>query len=357
MVGRRRGRRPGRFDPPGAEALAVVVEHRRGGADERLPVHLVHRRLAVERGQQARVLLREEPPDEPPGLEGGLPEPLAEVLRQPREPGAADQRVGRGVHMVRDREEPLHLVEPGGGELRQRVLLPVHHALPQRGEHLAETHRGRAGAERFEEPHPLRILRRAEPDPVQVGGDDDRADIVGDDPEPVLPEGEQRDPVFGLEERGQFPPDPPFGDPLEVRPVLDEERQVEEAELRRERVEHRRGDMHLQGPQPEPFQHLLVLAQLARAEDADVHPAGEPLLDQFLEMAGGVVERRPREPHMPQPHHQRPPAGFPAAPASGRGGEEPQREEAGGRRSHPVSGCRRRRGRPSHAPSAPARSG
>ncbi len=200
-----------------------------------------------------------------------------EVLVERLEVRTAHHRIRGRIDVSREREVSLHLVEASGNDLRQRVFLSVDDSLLQGGEDLAEAHRRRARSEGGEHLHALGVLRRPQADASKVLRPRDRPHVVGDHAEAILPEPEKDEVVVveGLRERLA---ERPFRDALDLSPVLDQERQIEESEYRLDGVKHRRRHVHLEGPQTKAFEHLLVFAELRRAEDADLDPTREDAL-------------------------------------------------------------------------------
>ena len=239
--------------------------------------------------------------------------------------------------MVGERKVFLHFVEPRRRQLRERVLLPIHHPLAERRKHLAEAHRGGVRAEGLEETNALGVLGGAEADALKVGGGHYRADVVRDHPESVFPKREQRQAVILLEGRFETRADRAGRDSLEVVPVGNEEREIEDPEFGSDRVHDRGRNVHLEGAQAEPLEHFLVLAELAGAEDADLDLAREAGLDQLLEMPRPVVEGRAGKTDVAQPDYPGP-AGVVSGPASRCAGGESRGEERQKLAGHPGSG-------------------
>ena len=124
---------------------------------------------------------------------------------------------------------------------------------------------------------------------------------------------------------------------LEVVPVGDEEREIEDPEFGSDRVHDRGRNVHLEGAQAEPLEHFLVLAELAGAEDPDLDLARESGLDQLLEMPRPVVEGGAGKADMTEPDHPGP-VSLVSGPASRCAGSESRGEEREERSGHPGSG-------------------
>ena len=91
-----------------------------------------------------------------------------------------------------------------------------------------------------------------------------------------------------------------FGDALHLLAIFDEKREVEHPDHRLDRVEHRRRDVHLHGAEPQPLEHLLVFAELARAEDADLDPLRHARFEELFELLGAAVEGESGKPMCPR---------------------------------------------------------
>ena len=63
--------------------------------------------------------------------------------------------------------------------------------------------------------------------------------------------------------------------------------------------------MHFERPQPEPFEHLFVFAELTRAKDADLDLPRQSSLEQLFELSRPFVEGRVRVADMTHPDHPR----------------------------------------------------
>ncbi|MPN30977.1 hypothetical protein SDC9_178448 [bioreactor metagenome] len=99
----------------------------------------------------------------------------------------------------------LHLVELGRDDDRQRVLLAVHRALLQRGEHLGEGHGRGDDAERLVGRDVHRVLHGAHLQALEVFGAFDVALAVGHVAETVLRPGQGLE-ALGVELGEQFLP-------------------------------------------------------------------------------------------------------------------------------------------------------
>ncbi len=220
-------------------------------------------------------------------------EHLAHVGRQRIPVVLADDQVRRRVDVVGQRQELLHLLQLRRVDLGERILLAVHHAGLQRGEELRELHRAGVGAVGLEHLHAPLALRHAELDALEIGGDLDRPLAVGDVAVAVLPHGEDEEPLLvGLGR--ELRPEQLLLDPAHVRAVLDQIRHLEHAEEIDLGAHHRRGQRHVERAELELLDHLLVAAELARAEGDDLGLAGELGVGALGEFVGRDLEQRPR---------------------------------------------------------------
>ena len=145
----------------------------------------------------------------------------------------------------------------GRADLRQRILLPVHHTRAQRQQNIRKGHRDGVGAELLEKLDPPGAARGAQLDPFQVARHAHRAHVVGDVAEAVLPHG-QNPVAFGLRERHQSGPHDRLLDAGHVVAVVDQVRHLEEPELRNPRRHDRREQRHVDGPQLQLLQQNVV---------------------------------------------------------------------------------------------------
>ncbi len=133
--------------------------------------------------------------------------------------------------------------------------------------------------------------------PFEVVGRVDRAHVVGDLAEAVLPHADQLVALL-LGHRRQLGPDDLLGDAGHMRPVLDQVRHVEQPELRHHGRHDGRGLREIERAELQLLQHLLIGAELARAVHVDlgliaqrlVDPLG-PLLGRQVLHAAGIVDR------------------------------------------------------------------
>ena len=180
--------------------------------------------------------------------------------------------------MVGLREVLLHLLELGRPDVGVGVLLAVDHAGLHRDEQLGELERRRVGAIGLEHLDPPDAGRRAQLDALEVLGRVDRAHVVGDLAEAVLPHADQLVALL-LELGRELRPDDLLRDAAHVRPVLDQVGHVEQAELGQHGRHDGRGLADLERAEADLLQHLGVVAELARAVDVGLDLVADLLVD------------------------------------------------------------------------------
>jgi hypothetical protein len=161
------------------------------------------------------------------------------AARQLVEGRLVHQHHAGAVDVAGQRQVLLHLVELGRHDHRQRVLLPVHRALLQRGEHLGKGHRRGDDAEALVGGHVHRVLHGAHLQALEVVGGVDRPLAVGHVAHAVLAPG-QRLHALGLECLEQVLADGAVEHRARMRLVAEQEGDVEDARLGHE-VGHRAG--------------------------------------------------------------------------------------------------------------------
>src|SRR5690554_6821002 len=127
--------------------------------------------------------------DECLSLLGCLDDDLPDLIGQVVE-AAPSSQIGGGVDMAREGEIILHFLEALTGNLRQRILLAIHHAGLQGHEHFGKRHWRGFGAILLKHAHAPYALRHPPLDTAQVFGGIDGAAVIGDMAETIFPNGE-----------------------------------------------------------------------------------------------------------------------------------------------------------------------
>ena len=181
--------------------------------------------------------------------------------------------------MARQRQVLLHLVELGGDDHRQRVLLAVHRALLQGGEHLGEGHGRGDDAEALVGGDVHRVLHGAHLQAPEVLGALHVALAVGHVAEAVL-RPRQRLEALGVELGEHLLADRAVQHRAGVRLVAEQERHVEDLGLGHE-VRHRAGGGEGQflGAQLHGLDGLALAAQRPVVEGLDLVAAVGALCD------------------------------------------------------------------------------
>ena len=180
----------------------------------------------------------------------------------------------------------LHLVELGREDGRQRILLPVHDALLERGVDLGERHRLGRCAERREGLDEQRVLDHAQLQAGEVLGRVDRPAAVGDLTEAVLPEAQPDQPL--LRQLGhQLLAERAVQQRIGLLALVEQERQVDQAErLQPGAADQGRGvgHGHLERAALQRRDHGHVVAERAAGEQLDLDLAAALLLHQLAEL-------------------------------------------------------------------------
>src|SRR5581483_977508 len=204
------------------DLFAELVVHRLARAHERRLVYVVHLHAGgLHFLEQVVIESCGRLVDERLRLLGGILEDLAHVGRQRLPALLAGSDVSRRIDMTGKRQVLLDLLEFGAVNLRQRILLAVHHAGLERHEHLGKFHRARVGAVGLEHLHAPFALRHAQLDALQIFGLADRMLAVGDMAVAVLPHREDLEALL-LPGRRELGPEDVFLDALHVLAVFDE---------------------------------------------------------------------------------------------------------------------------------------
>src|SRR6185312_12090181 len=185
----------------------------------------------------------------------------------------------------------LHFLQLRRIDLRERILLAVHHAGLQRGEKLRKLHRARIGAICLEHLDAPLALGHAQLDPLQIGGQLDRPLVVRDVAHAVFPDGEHLEPLLldrGLDHRPEYF----LFDAAHVCAVLDDVVHLENAGDVDLGAHHRRRERHVERTELELLDHLLVAAQLARPVDDHLRLAGKLRVGALREFIRAFLENR-----------------------------------------------------------------
>ena len=185
--------------------------------------------------------------------------------------------------------------------LGQRVLLPIHHAGLERGEHLGQRHRCGVRAVGLEHALPPDAAGDAQLDAAQIIGLCDRPHVVGDVTKSILPERQQAQPLHRLGIEQRLADRRVIGDPLHVDAVDNNVRHFKDAEAIIHRTHHRGRKEHLQRLDAHAPEHVLIGTELAGVEDADLDAAGEFFVDALCELLGGRLKQRVGEAHVSEP--------------------------------------------------------
>ena len=202
--------------------------------------------------------------------------------------------------MARDRKVLLHLLELGCRDLCIGVFLPVHHTRLQRSKHIRKGHRGGVCTVFLEHLDAPFAIGRAQFDPLQVLGQIDWPDVVGDMPEPIFRKPYDVIPVVvcGSLERVHHG----ILNAAHMVAVFDDVGHFKNTEQPINRGHHRRGQRKVYLTQLELLQQFLVIAQLRRAKGLNLC-----LATGFFAHAGGemvccCLKQRARFAHMAKPH-------------------------------------------------------
>ena len=163
----------------------------------------------------------------------------------------------------------LHLVEVGGHDHRQRVLLAIHGALLQGREHFREGHGRGDDAQALVGGHVHRVLHGAHLQALEVIGLVDGALVVGHVTHAVLRPGQGLE-ALGLELRQQLLTNRPVQYRTGVGLVAEQEGHVQDAGLGHE-IRHRASGVvgQLLRAQLHRLHHLALTTQRARVEVLD----------------------------------------------------------------------------------------